>query len=276
MRGSMPVCPIASLPVGPAHLARPAENRSVMFKKPRLKAEDSRSATLLRSYNKALLLSRLMLTAFFVGYVATLVWTIPWFPGGLSTEDYDARTAPLLFLLFFASATAFGAVYLRDRRRRIEQTLLTWNSVHDGLSDLRRREYFYDRIVIECERARTRQSQFTVAVLKLGGEGKTPGAQQVSRALSALEPLVKEHDCLASISPHEIGVLAPQVTEREAAAFTGKIEALVTAAFGADPNGASVQAGYAIFGRDATDAGELVGTARSRSLSHPDPLPATA
>jgi GGDEF domain-containing protein len=230
---------------------------------------DTRSNLLVQSYERTLFWSRLVMAAFFVVYVATLVWAIPWFPYGLAMDDYNERTAPLLVLLLAASTTAFGAVYLRERRKRMEQTLRTWNSVHDGLGDLRRREYFYDRIVIECERARARRSQFSIFVLKVGAEGIPATTDEIAKALGALEPMVKELDCLASISQQEIGVLAPLVPADQAPELAKRIRALVSYALNADYGTTQVRSAYAVYERDAVDAGELVGVARSRLIAKP-------
>ena len=252
--------------LGLRSVARAAENKYIMSRRFQPQREESSSATLLGSYQRTLFWSRLFLTVFFVVYVVTLLWALPLLPIGLTAADYNERTAPLLFLLFVASTTAFGAVYLRDRKRRIEQTLHTWNSVHHGLSDLRGREYFYNRIVIECQRAQARQSRFTVVVLRLQGEKEPSSQVHLDKALSALEAMVKEFDCLAAISSHEIGVLAPSVTEQNASDFTRRVQETVASAL---PEGSvrEVEAAYVIYGLDATDAGELLGTARSRNLA---------
>ena len=44
----------------------------------------------------------------------------------------------LLVLMFVAAAFAFAAVLLRALSNRVEQTMLAWTSVNDGLGDLRR------------------------------------------------------------------------------------------------------------------------------------------
>ena len=65
--------------------------------------------------------------------------TAPWLPYGLSEEDYNSKVQFFVILILMAVCLGFAAVYLRDISNRVEQTMMTWNSVNDGLGDLRRR-----------------------------------------------------------------------------------------------------------------------------------------
>ena len=222
-----------------------------------------RSTSMLRDYQKANFWRRLMLAAFFTTFASTLFWAIPIFPWGLSASDYTDRLQFLVFLLLLESMTAFGAVYLRDVTHRFEQTLLTWNTVHDGLGDLRRREYLYDRIVIECDSAKRNHGEFVVVALRIDDESEAQEGENIERALRALATTVRETDCLAALGPHEIGVLAPRVSTADAPAFAERLRRLLSVAT-IDPEKAVVRAGWAIYGSDGIDAGELVGVARDR------------
>ena len=225
---------------------------------------EARSSDLLRSYRRSLFWSRLMYAAFFTVFAGALLWAMPWLPYGLEKQDYHPRTAFLLILLSAAWLTALGAVYLRGRSRRVEQTLLTWTTVQQGLSDRRRREYFYDRIVIECERAKMRRGEFTVVALRIEPNGdEVFEGRKLELALGALEPLIRDYDCLAALGPHEIGVLAPRITGDDAEAFAESLCTLVREALAGQDAEADVHAGWAVFGAVAPDAGELVGLARS-------------
>ena len=187
------------------------------------------SSELLRTYKRAVLWRKTMLICFSLIFIAVVFWAIPWLPYGLSVEDYDSRTLLLVGLMVMASLTAFGAVYHRDLSRRIEQTLVTWSSVHDGLGDLRKREYFYDRIVIECDRAAGSGSQFTVVTMRLENtdHDEKKAAQLSEQALAILAPTAKESDCLAILGPREIGMLAPDVDAKQALAFSQRLRSLV-------------------------------------------------
>lgn len=204
-----------------------------------------------------------MFAAFFTVFAITLFWAVPWLPYGLDEKDYTRETAFLVILLLAASFTAFAAVWLRDHAARVETTLATWTSLHDSLGDRRRREYLYDRTIVECQRAKASGGQFSVIAIRL--DVAAGQSDPISEALAALEMMVKEFDCLAAIGPQEIAVLALTVRLQEVRAFAERLSGFVAGAFGPEsPIG--VRTGWAVFGQDGTDAGDLIGRARARVL----------
>jgi hypothetical protein len=221
-----------------------------------------KSSDLLKAYKRAVRWRKVMLATFAVVFVGLLLWAIPWLPYGLAVEDYDSRLTLLVGLVLAASTSAFGTIYHRDLSRRVEQTMLTWSTVHDGLTDMRRREYFFDRIVIECERARNIGSEFTVIALRTGDETEAPSEGANESALFALAPVVKDYDCLAALGPREIGVLA-RVHHAEAAGFAEKLRLLLAATA---RDATVVRAGWSVYRVDSEEAGTLVGLARERVL----------
>ena len=212
------------------------------------------------AYKRSLIWSRATLVLFFLFYVTTLAYTIPWLPYGLDVEDYDSKTSGLVVLLLSASITAFGSVYLRESRKRLEQTFRTWETMHEGLGEMRGREYFYDRIVIECERASSDRTQFTVTVLRITDEAAF-GERYMRDALKELSSAIGESDCLSTISPREIGVLAPSLSSAGAAAFSTRLAAIAASVL---PNDGAIRVGHVVYGVDAKDAAELVAIARTR------------
>ena len=211
-----------------------------------------------------------MLAGFAIVFVAILFWRIPWLPYGLSAEDYNDRVTMLMALVVLASLTAFGTVYYRDLGRRVDQTILTWSSVHNGLGDLRQREYFYDRIVIECDRAQAARGEFTVVALRLdeAESDEVKEVQNSEKALRALAPTAKEADCLAALGPNELGVLAPHTKAPDAAAYAERLRDLVTLTVDAS---LLVRVGWSVYPTDAEEAGALVGLARKRLLNPRQP-----
>jgi hypothetical protein len=152
---------------------------------------------------------------------------------------------------------------LRDRSRRMNEVLSTYTSVHADITDLRRREYFFDRVVLECQRSRETTEAFAIVVIRVSPAGnQPPKAKQIEQALAALQPKVREYDCLSLISPYEIGVLALGVGAGEdAPAFTEMLRNLVAESSANED--LTVGAGYAVYGRGATDAGAMLGKARA-------------
>jgi GGDEF domain-containing protein len=224
------------------------------------------------------MMRKLLLAGFVIIFASILFYAIPWLPYGLSEEDYNNRLTLLMLLVLAAGVSAFGAVYFREYGNRLEQTILTWTTVHEGLGELRQREYFYDRLVIECQRAQATGSRFSVVALRIN-EPEDSGTH-IAAALIALKPVVRDSDCLAALGPHEIGVLAPRIQGSEAESFADHLRRLVSAATTRD-GGRDVHAGWAVYGRDADEAGALVGIARERMLGRkpyvptaPEPAPA--
>jgi hypothetical protein len=224
------------------------------------------SSALLRSYEKAQFWRRLIIAAFFTVFVATILYTVPWLPYGLTTDDYNDQVQFMVILMLMAVCLGFAAVYLRDIGNRVEQTMLTWNTVNDGLSDLRRREYFFDRIVLECSRAGLTNDRFTIVTLRLTVP-LSSDTEKITRAIKALEPVVREYDCLSSLGPHEIAVLAHGIGEDEAPVLANNLAQLVTGAYPEMPvTDDEVVSGYAVFDVDSNDAGTLIGIARERLM----------
>ena len=217
-----------------------------------------RSSALLRSYKRARNFRRAMLVIFFAVFLATICYAAPWVPYGLTENDYNQRVAPMAFLCLAAAISAFGAVHMRERSQRLEQTLLTWTSLHEGLGDLRRREYFFERVAIACQRAQADGAPFAVVVLRLDG---TEGVD-LEGAILTLESKIAGEQRFSVLGPREIGVIATSETPAEAEAYaTGLCLALANSR---RAGAASAGSGWSLFGVDAVEAGALVGIARSR------------
>jgi GGDEF domain-containing protein len=182
-------------------------------------------------------------------------------------EDYNSRVAMMMLLAGCAALFAFIAVRMRDKIRRVESTYVTMSSVHDRLTDLRRREYFYDRLLLECDRARQSGVPFSVVVLRAGtDDGATFETTPVQRVVEVLEPLAKEYDWLAPIGVQEVALFAPHLTSEAASAFADDLLARVGASLGLP--GVRLTAGFATYGPGLDEAGDLLGQAR-RTVASP-------
>jgi GGDEF domain-containing protein len=136
--------------------------------------------------------------------------------------------------------------------------------VHEGLGDMRAREYFYDRIVIECDRARAAHSEFTVVAIRLPDDGQNANNDlQIEEALVLLQPSIRESDCLAILGPLEIGILSLNTSGDQAAALTERVRSVLETGDEATPR---VRAGWAAYPADAEETGALVAVARERML----------
>ena len=222
----------------------------------------TRSNQLQRSYNRTRVFRRFMLVVFFSIFVAVVLWAIPWLPYGLAVEDYNDRLTLLMLLVLAASVSAFGAVYMRDLSDRMEQTVLTWATVHDGLSDMRRREYFYDRIVAECENTHTPDTnQFTVVALRMEKAPEGDEAASMEKAMEQVGNTITDTDFLAILGPHEIGVMSLRTGFAEAAAFAERLRSHLASSL---QDGSGVRAGWSVYPQDGNEAAVLLGIARER------------
>ena len=231
------------------------------------------SSALIYSHQRALFWRRLTLAAFFTLFGATVIWIIPWVPYGLGKEDYNRDTSLLIALMLLATSSAFAAVYLRETSRRIEQSMLAWSSVSNELNDWRRREYFLERAGLECSRARSENEQFAIFSLRISAQFGDED-DNVLRSIQALERLVPDYDSLSSLGPQEIGVLSRDFGKRDARAIAQHFVQTLIDAFPEESGEVSVQSGWAVYGKDADEAGALVGIARERLMRERQPNPA--
>jgi PleD family two-component response regulator len=142
------------------------------------------------------------------------------------------------------------------------------STVHDRLTDLRRREYFYDRLLIECDRARETESSFVVVVLRANQTDVASGeAPPVRHLVEAMEPMAREYDWLAPIGVQEVGMFVPNIVPQDTEAFVEDLRGRVEASMGIA--GVSLSAGWANYGPELDEAGDLLGQAR-RMLTQAD------
>lgn len=132
-----------------------------------------------------------------------------------SMEDYDSNISLLIGLLLLATSAAFAATYLRETSRRIEQSFIGWANVSEEISDWSRREYFLERILLECSRAQSDGGFFAVLSLRVSGQSGNNN-ENILRSMRALERFVSDYDCLSSLGPNEIGVIALGLQDRDA------------------------------------------------------------
>ena len=231
--------------------------------------ENAPSRAIQRSYEKVSRWSRWFLVAFYVVCAAFILWSTPLLPYSGPRFEYNDRVLYQTILALAAALLAFGAVNLRERKKQADKALLAWTSVrvHDGLTRLRQREYFYERVVLECQRAKADASSLAVVVIRLPPAKPGDGdASLTQRAIESLDPMVTDYDCLAAISAHEIAVLVPRTDAQEVANVVARLQTAVSAAVGVEDRPA-VEAGWAVYGEQGTDAGDLLGHARSTVLN---------
>jgi diguanylate cyclase (GGDEF)-like protein len=187
-----------------------------------------------RRYYLLLRRSRLMAVAFWVATGYFFFWAIPWFPGGLNEKDYTGRVALTLILGGVCVVLGIGTLILREYLRRTREALLAWTTVYDDTTGLYNRRYFYDRLSLECERARRQGTTFSLVVMHFehgGGHGRGPSAGGLRRLAGALTRATRSEDMVALVGGNELAVVAmgvsrkmvPQVIERLKRALEGSL-----------------------------------------------------
>ena len=219
--------PVSASPDGQAGLRAEAEETS---------GETPRRgpASPQRRYYLLLKRSRLLAVAFWAATGYFFFWAIPWFPGGLSENDYTGRVALTVILGGGCAILGVGTLILRESLRRTKQALLAWTTVYDETTGLYNRRYFYDRLSLECERARRQGTTFSLFVMHFehgGRHGRGPSAGGLRRLAGALTGATRLEDMVALLGGNELAVVAmavsrkmvPQVTERLKSALEGSL-----------------------------------------------------
>lgn len=185
-----------------------------------------------RHYYLLLKRSRLMAVAFWAATGYFLFWAIPWFPGGLSEQDYTGRVALTLILGAVCAVLGIGSLIFREYLRRTREALLAWTAVYDDTTGLYNRRYFYDRLSLECERARRQGMTFSLFVLhfeRRGSHGRGPSTGGLRRLAGALTAATRPEDMVALLGGNDLAVavmgvsrkMVPQVIERLQEALEG-------------------------------------------------------
>ena len=183
------------------------------------------SVRLHHRYYQLLQRSRLMVVAFWAAMGYFIFWAVPWFPGGLNEKDYTERVAFTFVLGGTCGFLGISTLIVREYLRRTRESLLAWRAVYDDTTGLYNRQYFYDRLALECERARRQGTTFSLIVMRFehrAGRGRRPDADSLRRLSTALGRTARANDLAAVLGGNELAVAAigvsrkmlPQVRER--------------------------------------------------------------
>lgn len=228
--------------------------------------------TLYGGYFRALYLSRLSLAAFWAAFVYFLVWAVPWFPGGLSREDYTREFA--VTLAFGGCCMLLGlisATFTRTARHRRE-AIVAWSSLYDETTGLHNRSHFYDRLSLECERCRRHGSPFTFLLLKLTpltGRADVADMRVLQAAARLVKGLTRSTDLVALVSKTEFAVLLLDMDKVQAELLTGRIKETVTSRLPGLISGENaavwlhVEVGMSTFSEESTTPDGVIEAARA-------------
>ena len=216
-----------------------------------------------------------MAVAFWVATAYFLFWAIPWFravpwlPGGLSTEDYTEQVSLALVLGGLCVILGVGTLIFREHLRRTREALLAWTAVYDETTGLYNRRYFFDRLSLECERARRQGTTFSLILMRFEhspGHGRGPSAGALRRLGAVLTRTARSNDLVALLGGNELAVAAMGVPRKVAPQVVDRLKNALEGALVDTGDRLSLRLGVASYGTRCRDPGMLLRSAR-RSLA---------
>ncbi len=243
----------------------------------RLRVEERRAGSrLYRQYIRLLRWSRLIGAVFWTMLAFFLYLAIPWFPGGLSEEDYSSQVALTLILGGGTFGVGAMTLLLRQWVRRRNDAIAALSGVYDSATGLYARGYFYDRLSLECDRAQRLDIpvslllfRFELAAVANRKGGPEKALQQLS---DALVRGTRDSDAVAVLGANELAVATSGVDKESALDLGQRLCAALDRALTGRPGGSAgkcLRLGVSTYPDDARDAQDLIRHAR-RPLGDPD------
>jgi diguanylate cyclase (GGDEF)-like protein len=228
-----------------------------------------------RNYHRWLRLSRLAVGSFIFMSVIALLWLVPWLPYGLDTSAYTPQMGFTVYLLGSCASLGVIALVMQERSRRNRESLMVWSTVYDEVTGLHNRTYFFDRLALECERARRSGEVFSVIIIQIRAGNARSRTERKSAPLSnnaqrkiaeVIDGQTHPTDMVSLLSSSELAVLANRIDrdsrhalqERLGDAVAQKIPELLST-----PTIVDVKTGAATYGVDGTEPSALVQAART-------------
>jgi diguanylate cyclase (GGDEF)-like protein len=227
-----------------------------------------------RSYLTATRWSRFAMGAFWILFAAFLLWAVPVFPWGMSSADYSPQVLAGLILLGACPGVTAIALLSRSIAAQRREALVAWGSIHDRTTGLRNREFFLERLKLQCELGRDlkeyQASLMLVTVEEKPRDGRKaqPVTDEVFRRIAAhVARQLRPSDLLAAISTTELAILVAAGSEVTLAAVASRIEhsleMRIRGLIGEAARQLVVRIGCASFESDAPEPEAMLESARS-------------
>ena len=224
--------------------------------------------SLRQRYMALLWRARLAGVAFWTAMAFFLAWAVPWIPSGLSVEDYSREVVLTFALAGSCMGLGLTALLLRRYAQRTQEALIAWSTVYDDTTGLYNRRYFYERLSLECDRAKVRGTSFAVLVLRLEDTGPRQRARSGSSESDILRTAADElargtrsTDVAALLSGSELAVLLPRVTDSVAEEVAVRLARSVREALPTQ-TGPGVRLGMSTYGGDGRNPNSLLRAAQ--------------
>jgi diguanylate cyclase (GGDEF)-like protein len=183
-----------------------------------------------KSYRSAARWSRVAMVAFWIIFAAFLFWAVPVFPWGMSREDYSPEVLLGLFLLGCCPGVTAIALLARSIAAQRREALVAWSSIYDRTTGLRNREFFLERLQLQCDLAgdveEYRVGLILLSIDEVPRDGHKPQAanDELFRRIGAhIARQLRPNDLLAAISSTEMAILVSDGSEAALSAVASRI-----------------------------------------------------
>ncbi|MGD0765210.1 MAG: diguanylate cyclase [Dehalococcoidia bacterium] len=187
------------------------------------------------SYFRAAWWSRAASVAFWVMVALFFLWATPVFPWGMSRNEYSPEVLFAFFILGCCPAIVAVAMWARSEAAQRRQALVAWASIYDRATGLRNREYFLERLQLQCrlgqELAEYRVGLILVTVETTGGNGDTPqpAEERLFRLVGMhIASQMRPSDLVAVVSGTELAVLVSAGSPVALQTIAGRIRRLLS------------------------------------------------
>lgn len=227
------------------------------------------------SYRRAARWSRVATAAFWIIFALFLFWSIPVFPWGMSREDYSPQVLLGLFFLGCCPGVTAIALLARSIAAQRREALVAWSSIYDRTTGLRNREFFLERLQLQCDLARDRE-EYRLGLILLSidetppdGGKPQPADDELFRRIGAyIARQLRPNDLLAAISNTEMAILVSDGSEAAMSAVASRIghslEVRIGGLAGDAAGRVTIEMGLASLETDGLRPETLLESARSR------------
>lgn len=215
------------------------------------------------------------MAAFWVIFAVFLFWVIPVFPWGMSPEDYSPEVLLGLFLLGCCPGVTAIALIAKSIATQRREALLAWSSIYDRTTGLRNRDFFLDRLQLQCDFARDLE-EYRLGLILLSidetlqeGVKPQPVNNELFRRIGRhLTRQLRPNDLLAAISSTEMAILITDGSEAALSAIAARVahslEVRIRGLAGDASGRLSIEMGFASLEGDGSAPQTLLEAARSR------------
>jgi len=227
-----------------------------------------------RSYFRVSRWSRLARMAFWICFGVFILWALPVFPWGMKPADYSPRVVLALFLL--GVCPAIGAIYLLavGSAARHREALAAWSTIYDEATGLRNREFFMERLELQCHLGKD-LAEYRVGVILVTVEEQTEGGHKLHatddevfrRFGTHLLHQMRPSDLVAAVSGSEMAILAAAGSTYALSGIVSRLrrslEARAQALGGASASRLLIRMGYASLASSDSEPEALLEAARN-------------